>query len=181
MQNIIIVFGLLIFSISIINANSASKIKQISSMIKNQEKKIISTEKINFPNYKGKKINFSKIKDIRNIFTYEHLSFYEEELKQKEAEKKLKNEDESVFKKHKKTDLEKYPLASYKIEGFIQQNTKKWAILTTNNSNFYATIGDYIGLNNGIIRKIDKNNHVIVEEVIKDASGNLQSKIYKIR
>ena len=181
MQNIVIIFSLLIFSIGIVNATSISSIKEIDNIIKSQQKKISSTEKINFPTYKGKKINFSEVKNIKNLFTYQHITIYEKELKQKETAEKLKNQNKSVFKKHKKTALEKYPLASYKLQGFIKQNNKKWAILITSGLTFYVTVGDYIGFNNGVIRKIDKDNNVIVEEIVKNTSGALQSKIYKIR
>jgi len=72
-----------------------------------------------------------------------------------------------------KEPLEEYPLDALRMVGTLSQKDKPWVIVKTSEGNvLLATVGNYMGENNGIIKRISTDEQLVVlTETVPDPSG----------
>jgi type IV pilus assembly protein PilP len=66
--------------------------------------------------------------------------------------------------------LESYPLDTIKMVGALNKRGMTFAVLRIDGAVHHAKVGNYIGMNFGMITHIDENA-INIKEVIQDASG----------
>lgn len=72
----------------------------------------------------------------------------------------------------RKDPLEEYPLDSLKMVGTLTRGKQVWAIIQASDGNVYrAQVGDHMGQNSGLIKKITEEKIDLVE-LIQSASGD---------
>lgn len=66
--------------------------------------------------------------------------------------------------------LEAYPLDTVAMVGTLQRPNLRYALLRADSVIYQVKVGNYVGLNFGIITRIDENE-VAIKEVVQDAAG----------
>ncbi|MDP3537911.1 MAG: pilus assembly protein PilP [Azonexus sp.] len=67
--------------------------------------------------------------------------------------------------------LEKYPIESLKMIGFLNVNTRPMAVIQVDNKVKQVKVGDYIGLDFGMVTQIS-DKEVVLRELIQDSAGD---------
>lgn len=67
--------------------------------------------------------------------------------------------------------LEKYPLESIRMIGYLNVNKKPMAVLQVDNKVKQISAGDYVGLDFGMVTKITESE-VLLRELIQDSAGD---------
>jgi type IV pilus assembly protein PilP len=67
--------------------------------------------------------------------------------------------------------LEKYPLESIKLIGFVNLNKIPMAIVKVEDKTKQVKLGDYIGLDFGMVTKITEQE-IVLKELIQDSAGD---------
>jgi type IV pilus assembly protein PilP len=67
--------------------------------------------------------------------------------------------------------LEKYPLESVKLIGFVNLNRIQMAVVKVEDKTKQVKLGDYIGLDFGMVTKITEQE-IVLKELIQDSSGD---------
>ena len=71
-----------------------------------------------------------------------------------------------------KEALEEFPLESLKMVGYLYQNKVGWAVIrATDNKLYRVKVGNYIGLNYGLIKEVTETS-VMIKESVQDSSGD---------
>jgi type IV pilus assembly protein PilP len=76
--------------------------------------------------------------------------------------------------------LEKYPLESLQMIGYLNINKQSIAVIQVADKVKQVKIGEYIGMDFGLVKKITENE-VILQELVQDSSGDWserQSSLY---
>ena len=74
--------------------------------------------------------------------------------------------------------LEGYPLDALRMVGTMEQETRPWVIVQTSDGRAHrATIGNYMGQNEGKIKQIKLDEQtVVLTELVRDTSGRWVSR-----
>lgn len=67
--------------------------------------------------------------------------------------------------------LEKYPLESIKMIGYLNVNKRPMAVVQVDNKVTQISVGDYVGLDFGMVTKITETE-VLLRELIQDSAGD---------
>lgn len=67
--------------------------------------------------------------------------------------------------------LEKYPLESLKMIGVLNVNRRQLALIQVDNKVKQAGVGEYLGLDFGVITRISENE-VQIRELVQDSAGD---------
>jgi len=80
-----------------------------------------------------------------------------------------------------KEALEEFPLESLRMVGYLQQNKVGYAVVrTTEGSLHRVRIGNYMGMNFGLIREV-KDTEVTVKEMVQDSTGDWSERISSLQ
>lgn len=165
-------------------ANYESRVKQIDQLIANKMSTIKSSEKLEIPEYKGDTLTFKRLSKIRNLFDINHsLPFEKKKITPKQHKEVVKLKPIIIppqlqeIMDAKPTNLQQYPVNSFKFEGTVYQNNQKWGVVENPQEKkpIYLKQGELIGQNYGQIENITKEG-ILVSEWKKDTNKRVWEK-----
>ncbi|MED7788938.1 pilus assembly protein PilP [Francisella sp. 19X1-34] len=178
------IFLIFLGTYSLSFANYESRVKQIDQLIQNKMKTIKSSEKLEIPEYKGDTLSFERLSKIRNLFDINHSLPFERK-KQTQAQKKKVVKLKPIvippqlqkIMESKPTNLQQYPLDSFRFEGSVYQNNQKWGVVETPQEKkpIYLKQGELIGKNYGQVDNVTKEG-IVVSEWKKNTSKRVWEK-----
>ncbi|MDP2752707.1 MAG: pilus assembly protein PilP [Rhodocyclaceae bacterium] len=77
--------------------------------------------------------------------------------------------------------LEEFPLESLKMVGYLQQHKVGYAVVRTTDGNLHRVkIGNYMGMNFGLIRQVS-DTEVTIKEMVQDSTGDWSERISSLQ
>lgn len=71
-----------------------------------------------------------------------------------------------------KEALEEFPLEALKMVGFVQQHKVGYAVIRSPDGKHHrAKIGNYVGMNFGLIKEVNETE-VVIQETVQDSAGD---------
>ncbi|API86853.1 pilus assembly protein PilP [Francisella uliginis] len=181
---LLFIVALFLGSFSLSFASYESRIKQIDQLIQNKMRTIKSSEKLEIPEYKGDTLTFERLSKIRNLFDINHGLPFEKKKKTQTKKKKVVKLKPIVIPPQlqkimttKPTNLQQYPISSFRFEGVVYQNDQKWGVVENPQEKkpIYLKAGELIGRNYGQIENVTKEG-ILVGEWKKNTSKRVWEK-----
>jgi len=126
------------------------------------------------------------IEPLPVVVPFKGFAYSAEELNDPFANENIEPEDNTSGARpdenRPKDPLEEFPLDALRLVGTLSQKGKPWVIVkTTQGSALLAEVGDYMGENNGEIKRISTEERaVFLTETVLDASGRWITRDVKI-
>ncbi|WP_150467455.1 pilus assembly protein PilP [Francisella sp. SYW-9] len=179
-----VTFFIFLGTYSLSFASYDSRVKQIDQFIQNKMRTIKSSEKLEIPEYKGDTLSFERLSKIRNLFDINHSLPFEKKRQTQTQKKKIVKLKPIVIPpplqkimQTKPTNLQQYPINSFKFEGTVYQNNQKWGVVENPQEKkpIYIKPGELIGNNYGQVDNVTKEG-IVVSEWKKNTSKRVWEK-----
>ncbi|QIW10055.1 pilus assembly protein PilP [Francisella sp. LA112445] len=153
-------------------ASYDSRVKQIDQFIQDKMRTIKSSEKLEIPEYKGDTLSFERLSKIRNLFDINHSLPFEKKKQVQSQQKKVVKLKPIVIPPQlqkimetKPTNLQQYPINSFRFEGTVYQNNQKWGVVENPQEKqpIYIKPGELIGNSYGQVYNVTKEGIVVSE------------------